>query len=75
MTILQLSKVATDYYVGLSPKTLHSGFEKYVCTDGQICMFVNSDYEPLPGEYVFHCQTRNKNVSVQLYKPRALKSE
>lgn len=70
MTILQLSKVASDYYSGRAPKSLHSGYEKFVCTDGQISMFVNSDYEPAEGEFVFQCVTKNQNVTTQLYKPR-----
>ncbi len=74
MTVLEKSEKARAYYEGYSSKTLVSGFEKFVCTDGNICMFVNSDYEPIGEEVVFKCDTRRFNIGVQLYKPRNEKS-
>lgn len=71
MNKLEKSEVAKTYYVNCCPKTLHTGFEKYVATDGEHTMFVNSDYEPENEEIiVFLLKTINGNVSCQLYKPR-----
>ena len=53
MDLLNLSKVAQAYYDGLRAISLAQGWEKYVVTDGTTSMFVNSDYEPQPGEAVF----------------------
>ena len=71
MTILEKSEKAQQYYDSYKSKTLVSGFEKFVCTDGQKCMFVNSDYEPVGEEVVYKCDTRHFNTGVQLYKPRS----
>jgi hypothetical protein len=50
MNILKLSKIAQDYYEKTRGKTLYSGYEKNVLTDGERCLFVKSDYEPAAGE-------------------------
>lgn len=68
MNIINLSKVAREYYEGLRAPSLVQGWEKYVATDGTACVFVRSDYEPQPGEAVFFLVVRNRNTSVQLYK-------
>lgn len=68
MTILELSKVAQAYYTGLKAPSLAQGWEKYVATDGEQCLFVSATYEPQVGEAVFALQTRNRNVMCQLYK-------
>ena len=70
MTILEKSEKAQQYYDSYKSKTLVSGFEKLVCTDGEKCMFVNSDYEPVGEEVVYKCDTRNFITGVQLYKTR-----
>lgn len=70
MSILEKSKKAQQYYDSYKSSNLVSGFEKFVCTDGEACMFVNSDYEPVNEEVVFKCDTRKGNTGVQLYKPR-----
>lgn len=66
--LLKLSKVAEQYYNVRKKKGLPSGWEKYVCTDGQQSMFVKSDYEALPGQAVFYLFTRNFQTVCQLYK-------
>ena len=68
MTILQLSKIAQAYYEGLKAPSLAQGWEKYVATDGEQCLFVKSDYEPKEGEAVFFLATRQHNTSIQLWK-------
>ena len=68
MTTLELSKVAQAYYEGLKAPSLAQGWEKYVATDGEQCLFVKSDYEPKEGEAVFFLTTRNRNTSIQLWK-------
>lgn len=75
MTILEKSVVAQKYYDDYKSKTLVSGFDKFVCTDGNICMFVNSDYEPVGEELVFKCDTRHFNTGIQLYKPRSIQTK
>lgn len=70
MDILRLSRAAQAYYDGLKAPSLVQGWEKYIATDGEHCLFVHSDYTPMEGEAVFFVCTRNKHTSVQLYKPR-----
>ena len=70
MDILRLSRAAQAYYEGLKAPSLMQGWEKYIATDGEHCLFVHSDYEPQEGEAVFFVCTRNKHTSVQLHKPR-----
>ena len=69
-SVLLLSETAKNYYESCRSKTLVSGFEKYVITDGERALFVNSDYEPSEGEVVFKCETRHMETLIQLYKPR-----
>lgn len=68
MNLLELSSVAQAYYEGLRAPSLAQGWEKYVATNGNTCMFVKSDYQPQPGEAVFYLVTRNRNILCQLYK-------
>ena len=68
MTIIQLSRVAQAYYEGLKAPSLAQGWEKYVATDGEQCLFVKSDYEPKEGEAVFFLTTCQRKTSVQLWK-------
>lgn len=68
MKILELSAIARQYYDGLRSKNLAQGWEKYVATDGEHCLFVKSDYQPEHGEAVFYLVVRNFNTSIQLYK-------
>lgn len=68
MTIIQLSRVAQAYYEGIKAPSLAQGWEKYVATDGEQCLFVKSDYEPKEGEAVFFLTTRQRKTSVQLWK-------
>lgn len=66
--LLKLSKVAEQYYNARKKKALPSGWEKYVCTDGQQSMFVKSDYTPLEGQAVYYLFTRNFQTVCQFYK-------
>lgn len=68
--ILKLSAVAQDYYENLRSRSMLHGWDKYVATDGEHCMFVHSDYEPRRNEAVFFITTRNRSTSVQLHKPK-----
>ena len=68
MTILDKSQRAQSYYESYRSKSLHSGFEKFVATDGTTEMFVNSDYEPENSEIVvFKLDTRNGQTGCQLF--------
>lgn len=68
MNTLELASVAQAYYEGLRAPSLAQGWDKYVATNGQQCMFVKSDYEPQKGEAVFFLTVRNRKVSCQLHK-------
>lgn len=68
MTTLYLASIAQDYYNSLKAPTLASGWDKYVVTDGQTCMFVHADYEPQKGEALFFLSTRNRNTTCELKK-------
>lgn len=68
MAIIQLSKVAQAYYEGLKAPSLAQGWEKYVATDGEQCLFVKSDYEPKEGEAVFFLAVRNRRTMCELKK-------
>lgn len=72
MKLLELSSVAQAYYEGLRAPSLAQGWDKYVATDGQHCLFVHSSYQPQPGEAVFFITTRNRQTSIQLYKQNEL---
>ena len=71
MTILEKSQVAQQYYATYRSKTVVSGFEMLVCTDGTRCMFVNDDYEPISDEIVFMCDTRNCVSGIWIHKQPA----
>ena len=68
MDIIQMSNRAVYYYDSLKKKNLPAGWEKYVVTNGQNCLFVKSDYIPKKNEAVFYLQTRNFRTLCQLYK-------
>lgn len=68
MNLLQLSAVAQAYYDRLRAKSCPQGWEKWVVTDGRTCMFAKAAYEPQPGEAVFYCVIRNRNICCQLHK-------
>lgn len=72
MDLMNLAKVAQAYYEGLRAPSLAQGWEKYVATDGNTCMFVHSYYQPQPGEAVFFLAVRNRKTSCQLYKHKEL---
>lgn len=74
MNILQLSQAAQDYYDSLKAKNLAQGWEKYVATDGNHCLFVRNDYEPNENEAVFYCVVRNRNTMCQLHKVGQIRS-
>ena len=68
MDIIELSKVAKNYYNSVRTPSLEQGWEKYVLTDGKTALFVGAAYQPQKGEVVFYLVVKNKNVLCQLYK-------
>ena len=69
MTTLEKSQRAQNYYDLYKSKSLYSGFEKLVATDGITEMFVNSNYEPeTPETMVYKLDTRHGQTGCQLYK-------
>lgn len=46
MDIIELSKVAKDYYNSVRTPSLKQGWEKYVLTDGKTALFVGAAYQP-----------------------------
>jgi hypothetical protein len=71
MTKLEKSQVAQQYYDEHRSINLVNGYEKYVATDGSLCMYVNTDYEPENDDIiVFKLDIRRGSTTCQLYKPR-----
>lgn len=68
MDIIELSKVARDYYNSVRTPSLKQGWEKYVLTDGKTALFVGAAYRPKKGEVVFYLVVKNKNVLCQVHK-------
>ena len=60
MDIIELSKVARDYYNSVRTPSLVQGWEKYVLTDGKTALFVGAAYQPKKGEVVFYRLSRIK---------------
>jgi hypothetical protein len=58
-TIFEAKALAVAHYENLRSRNLVSGWEKYVLTNGNECLFVDSNYLPQKGEYLFYCTTRN----------------
>jgi hypothetical protein len=68
MTTLQKSQTAIEYYESMRSRTLVSGFEKNVLTDGYKSIFCKTDHDPGPGEVIFRLETRTGKTSCQIYK-------
>ena len=68
MDIIELSKVAKNYYNSVRTPSLKQGWEKYVLTDGKTALFVGAAYQPQKGEKKNKKVGKNKNVLCQLYK-------
>lgn len=68
MDIIELSKIAKDYYNSVRTPSLKQGWEKYVLTDGKTALFVGAAYQPKKGEVVFYLVVKNKNVLCQVHK-------
>ena len=74
MTMLEKSQVAKEYYAKCISRNAVSGFERYVATDGENSMFVNSDYEPETQDIcVYKMRYLDNNTLCELYKPKAKK--
>lgn len=58
-TILELSRIAREYYDNYRSRQIQSGFAMNVCTNGIDTMFVDSEYDPqTPEEVIFMCDVR-----------------
>jgi len=68
MTVLQKSVVARNFYEALKSSNIVSGWEKFVLTDGENCLFVDNAHQPILGETVFACQIRKGVVHIQLHR-------
>jgi len=68
MTTLQKSQTAIEYYESMRSKSLASGFEKNVLTDGSSAIFCKTEHEPGAHEVIFRLETRNGKTSCQIYK-------
>lgn len=68
MTTLQKSQSAIEYYESMRSRTIVSGFEKNVLTDGYTSIFCKTDHTPGPGEAIFRLETRNGKTACQIYK-------
>lgn len=70
MKTLDKAAVALRYYEALRANIVQ-GWEKYILTDGKMCMFVNRTYQPGPGEAVFYLTTRSRQTMCQLISVNA----
>jgi hypothetical protein len=68
MTTLQKAQSAIEYYESMRSRSLVSGFEKNVLTDGYNSIFCKTDHNPGPGEVIFRLETRNGKTACQIYK-------
>ena len=68
--VLALSAKAQEYYEKTRGKMMISGYERNVLVreDFENCLFVNSDYELMPGDYVFRLKTVNRSTIIELKK-------
>lgn len=73
-TQLELATIAKRYYMSCIPRNTY-GVIKYVATDGDNTMFVNSDYSPAAGDCVYlvrrmYNRGGEDGIYCQLYAPR-----
>jgi hypothetical protein len=68
MNILELSKKAQSFYENTRSKSLYSGYEKNVLVreDYNNCLFVDSNYEPQPGDTIFRLRSINGKTAIDL---------
>lgn len=60
-TDLQCAAVAERYYNEYRSKQIQSGFELFIATDGENCMFVSPSYQPDDEDIdlrIFRCEVR-----------------
>ena len=60
-TDLQCAAVAEHYYNEYRSKQIQSGFELFIATDGENCMFVSPSYQPDDEDIdlrIFRCEVR-----------------
>lgn len=68
MSILSLSAKAQKFYESTRTKTLYSGYDKNVLVrnDHDNCLFVDSNYLPVPGDTIFRLRTVNQQTVIDL---------
>lgn len=68
MNILELSERARNFYENTRSRNLYSGYDKNVLTreDFESCLFVDSNYKPQPGDYLFRLATINGQTKIDL---------
>ena len=68
MNILELSKKAQSFYENTRSKSLYSGYEKNVLVreDYNNCLFVDTNYQPQPGDTIFRLRSINGKTAIDL---------
>lgn len=68
--ILNLSLKAQNFYENSRVKSISSGYERNVLVreDAENCLFVDSNYDLQPGDFIFRCKTINYATSIGLSK-------
>jgi hypothetical protein len=65
---LELAEKAKKYYEEGRSRSVYSGYERNVLirADYEQCIFVDSTYEPQPGDVIFRCKTINQSTVIEL---------
>lgn len=66
--VLNMSAKALQFYEKGRGRGIYSGYERNVLVrpDYPEALFVNSDYVPQPGDYIFRCDTMNQASRISL---------
>lgn len=68
MNILKLTQKAREYYDACKSKSLYSGYEKNILVrpDSEEAVFVDANYTPRPGDFIFRAKSMNTNTVIDL---------
>lgn len=73
--LIDLATAAHNHIMDVAPRNIVSGYQKYVLTNGTMCIFVERDHSPSPGEAVFECIILNGNISVELHRHESMQAK
>lgn len=66
--VFECKRLVVDYYESIRSKTIVNGFTKYIATNGEDVLIVESDPDRWnnPEGYLFMLETRNGNIYCEL---------